>query len=239
MWCWWPAHIGPPQYTYEVMLMALQELMVWAGWFTFTTIPNKVKLVTSSGWIGCGQHCTKYGGLMWCWCPGLCGGVFAVPWFLKNRVGMNFIWIHMRVWMCNSLSGTHRSNNTRWFLSWWIWEELCGQVFVVLWRQFIEFSMPEWIWVVYGYIWEVGCVILCLVHVEATIQGNLCPCGLWREKHSQIYVVLWCQFIDFSMPEWIWVVYGYIWVVGCVILCLAILKAMIQIALRWWRQGVS
>jgi hypothetical protein len=69
MCSWWPAQIGPSQYSYEVVVSFVGETKVWAGWFTFATIPNKVRLVTSTGWGGCSQRYTRYGGPMWSWRP--------------------------------------------------------------------------------------------------------------------------------------------------------------------------
>jgi len=33
---------GPPQYVYEVVVSSVGEKDVWAGRFTFTTIPNEL-----------------------------------------------------------------------------------------------------------------------------------------------------------------------------------------------------
>jgi hypothetical protein len=48
--------IGPLQYTYDVVVSFVGEVMVRAGCFTFATIPNKVYFVASSGWCGEGQR---------------------------------------------------------------------------------------------------------------------------------------------------------------------------------------
>jgi len=67
MWCWWPAEIGPRHDTYEIVVSIVSEKMVWAGWFIFATIPNKIYLVSSTGWGRCGQRCIRDGCPMWCW----------------------------------------------------------------------------------------------------------------------------------------------------------------------------
>jgi len=65
--------IGPPQYIYEVVVSFVVEKMVWAGWFTFPTIPNKVWFLNSTRWRGFGQRYTRYVVPMWCWRPAQIG----------------------------------------------------------------------------------------------------------------------------------------------------------------------
>jgi len=67
MWCWRQAQIRPHEDPYEVVVSFVGAEMVWAGWFTFATIPIKVYLVTSTGWCEYSQRYIRYGGLMWCW----------------------------------------------------------------------------------------------------------------------------------------------------------------------------
>jgi len=130
MWCWRPAQIGPPQYIYEVVVSFVVEKMVWAGWFTFTTILYQVYLVTSTRWGGCGQRYTRYGVSMWCWRPTQIGPPHYIYEVVVSFVVEKMVWAG---WF------TFRTISTNLYLVPSIGWGGCGQ-------RYTLYAFPMWCW---------------------------------------------------------------------------------------------
>jgi hypothetical protein len=108
----------------------------------------------------------------------------AVSYGSKVWVDMSCIWMHRRGLGSIFLSRTPRSDNTRWFVSWWGLQSSCQHHIVVLWGQFPMDRKFEWIWAVYECIEEGWGVFFCLEPPEVTIQGDLCPDEVCRAAAS-------------------------------------------------------
>jgi len=128
MWCWRQAQIGPSQDTYEIVVLFVGQKMVWAAWFTFDTIPNKLYLVTSTGSCRCWQCYTRYGGPMRWWRPAQIGPPQVTHEVVALFVGETMVWaawftfatIPNKVWLVAS-SGSCRC-----------------------WQRYIRYGGPMW-----------------------------------------------------------------------------------------------